>query len=166
PIWFASSTRMLLLRFLKVHLKRVMGTVQADFSRKPPIDQKEVKVAILGTGAMGTYFAAKLYPVADKVTLFGNWKKQKEVIRKKGLVVWDTEGKSETIPLQVLELEKAKSEYDLVLVLVKSWQTERAALSAKQLVNTSNANSRVLSLQNGMGNLEILSEVIGAEWCS
>ncbi|MBV8715108.1 MAG: 2-dehydropantoate 2-reductase [Chloroflexi bacterium] len=49
---------------------------------------------------------------------------------------------------------------DLVLITTKAFDTLAAAESARPLVNPSTC---VLSLQNGLGNLETIAEVLGAE---
>jgi len=49
---------------------------------------------------------------------------------------------------------------DLALVLVKSWQTSRVAENLKQVLKP---GGTALTLQNGLGNLEILTAAIGRE---
>lgn len=119
-----------------------------------------MKIAILGTGSLGCFFAARLNAVAE-VHLFGHWEKQKAHIREHGLRYQDLDGKQSTAVLHVSEVEKYPKYFDLVLVLVKSFQTKLAAKEASQLLNTNSAIAKVLSLQNGLGNREALQEVCG-----
>ena len=49
---------------------------------------------------------------------------------------------------------------DLVIIAVKSYDTKNAVKDIKSLLSES---SLVLSLQNGLGNIEIISEVVGQE---
>jgi 2-dehydropantoate 2-reductase len=53
---------------------------------------------------------------------------------------------------------RAAGQADLALILVKGWQTERAADQAKEIVADSGL---ALTLQNGLGNLEILANTVG-----
>ncbi|MHB1279430.1 MAG: ketopantoate reductase family protein [Bacteroidia bacterium] len=120
-----------------------------------------MKVAILGTGALGCYFAAHLHPVCE-LHLFGHWEDQKAAIRKAGLRYIALDGKEKTIPVRVSELADFPHYFDLVLVLVKSFQTQHAAKEAEDLINLGKEDTRVLSLQNGLGNSEILEAVLGS----
>lgn len=118
-----------------------------------------MKVAILGTGALGCYFAAHLHPVCE-LHLFGHWEDQKAAIRKDGLRYQTLDGKEQRVPIRVSELAGFPHYFDLVLILVKSFQTKEAALEAAQIINLTNPYARVLSLQNGLGNAEILEEAL------
>ena len=119
-----------------------------------------MKVAILGTGALGCYFAAHLHPVSE-LHLFGHWEDQKAAIKKEGLRYISSEGKEKRIPIRVSELQEFPHYFDLVLVLVKSFQTRQAAEEAVFILDQAGENSRVLSLQNGLGNAEILEALLG-----
>lgn len=119
-----------------------------------------MKVAILGTGALGCYFAAHLHPVCE-LHLFGHWEDQKAAIKNEGLRYLSLEGKEKRIPVCVSELQEFPHYFDLVLVLVKSFQTRQAAEEALQLLDLSQTDSQVLSLQNGLGNGEILETILG-----
>lgn len=71
------------------------------------------------------------------------------------------DGKQSSMVLHVSEVEKYPHYFDLVLVLVKSFQTKLAAKEAFQLLNTNSSIAKVLSLQNGLGNRETLQEICG-----
>lgn len=120
-----------------------------------------MKVAILGTGALGCYFAAHLHAVCE-LHLFGHWEDQKAVIRNQGLRYRSLEGIEKRVPVRVSELNAFPHYFDLVLVLVKSFQTQQAAREARGLINLTIPGSCVLSLQNGLGNSEILEAELGA----
>jgi len=114
-----------------------------------------MKIAILGTGSLGCYFAAKLHPVGE-VHLFGHWEMQKEAIRKMGLHYQGLDGKIIAVSIRVSEISEYSKYFDLVLVLVKSFQTQQAAKEAIQLLNPDSSIGKVISLQNGLGNVEKL----------
>ncbi|WP_420631946.1 ketopantoate reductase family protein [Candidatus Leptofilum sp.] len=116
-----------------------------------------MRVAIIGIGAMGCLFGAKLSPVAD-VTLVGNWPAQLMALRERGLHFIAPDGRSQTIPLQATNNPQTAAPTDLALILVKSHQTPQAAEAAQQILSL---NGVALTLQNGLGNLEQLTAVLG-----
>lgn len=71
----------------------------------------------------------------------------------------ETTGEEQFIPIQVSQLSRYPDYFDLVLVLVKSGQTQLAAMEAHLLLNRQNPNSCILTLQNGLGNKETLEEL-------
>lgn len=115
-----------------------------------------MRVAIVGIGAMGCLFGAKLSQVAE-VTLIGHWPAQLKALREEGLRFIQPDGRSQTIPLAVTNHPETVAPADLALILVKSGQTEQAAVIAKQLLHP---DGLALTLQNGLGNLEKLTAVL------
>src|ERR1035438_6526514 len=93
-----------------------------------------MRVHVLGTGALACFFGARLARVAE-VTLIGTW----------------TEGI--TAIASAVRLGTPLEAADLVLVLVKSWQTDRVA---REIPALTARNGHVLTLQNGLGNAEKL----------
>ncbi|WP_420643049.1 ketopantoate reductase family protein [Candidatus Leptofilum sp.] len=116
-----------------------------------------MRVAIIGIGAMGCLFGAKLSQVAE-VTLVGNWPAQLTALREHGLQFIVPDGRSQTIQLQITNDPQTAAPADLALILVKSYQTQQAAEVAKQIISP---NGVALTLQNGLGNLEQLTAVLG-----
>jgi len=113
---------------------------------------------IAGTGAMACYFGARLAPYAD-VTLLGTWPEGLEAVRRDGIRV-ETNGHLETIQVKAESDLKQCAKVKHALVLVKSWQTERAA---GQLARCLEEDGVALTLQNGLGNLEKLQAALGSE---
>jgi len=114
-------------------------------------------ILIIGSGAMALLFGARLAASGHKVTLFGTWREGIQAINQSGIrIAGDQQGNG--FPVQgVTDLSKIPSA-KWVLFLVKSWQTERAA---KQLAQVLDPEGIALSLQNGLGNLEILGKILG-----
>jgi len=118
-----------------------------------------MKIVIVGPGAMGCLFAAFLSKSKEEVWLLDKDKERAAKINKQGIVVdgipgnWQPRVNTTSI---VQEIGKA----DLVLICVKSYDTKAAMQEAKALVGE---DTLVLTLQNGIGNLEILSEIVGEE---
>jgi 2-dehydropantoate 2-reductase len=117
-------------------------------------------ILIVGTGALATLFACRLAAVGASVTLLGTWKNGIEAFNRDGarLVLPDGSGLQFEVraTCKPSECENA----DLALVLVKAWQTGRAAQQLKQCLPESGL---IVTLQNGLGNQEILSENLGRQ---
>jgi 2-dehydropantoate 2-reductase len=116
-----------------------------------------MRVAVIGTGAMGSLFAARLAPVCDLVML-GGWTEQLEILEKRGLTVIDLDGSEHKARFPVCRSPLEVNNRDLALVLVKSWQTERAAGQASQVLAK---GAVALTLQNGLGNDRALAAQVG-----
>lgn len=117
-------------------------------------------IVILGTGAMAGLFAARLLAADQSVILLGTWKEALEKISNHGLKLVAGNGAEAVFyPLAATDDPQSCPPASLALVLVKSWQTERAA---RQLHTLLARNGIALTLQNGLGNLEKLAAVLGA----
>jgi len=122
-----------------------------------------MRVAVVGAGALGSVFGGFLALNGHQVTLLGRpW--HLEEVKKKGLRIEGIWGRHlvKDMDLAFTPGELAPV-YDLVLITVKAYDTLAAADIAKQLVRE---DGLVLSLQNGIGNGEILERVIGRTLCA
>jgi 2-dehydropantoate 2-reductase len=118
-----------------------------------PVDE----LLIVGSGAMACLFAARLSKVA-KVTLLGSWQDGLAAIEREGVRVLEVDGSETNTRVSVTRQPQAVTGIKAALVLVKSWQTERAA---EQLRACLHEEGLVLTLQNGLGNLEQLRAALG-----
>jgi len=125
-----------------------------------------VKIVIVGPGAMGSLFAAflaKSLPTVrqakEELWLLDKNKERASLIQSSGISV---EGISGNWQAQVKITVEAKEigEADLIIICVKSYDTKEAMMHAKSLVG---GNTKVLTLQNGIGNIEILNEIVGSD---
>lgn len=114
---------------------------------------------IVGTGAMACLFSARLAPYA-RITHLGTWLEGLAALRENGVRIVDPDGKATSYPVEAVEDPAACSGVRFALVLVKSWQTARAA---EQLAVCLSPEGLALTIQNGKGNLEILSRGLGGE---
>jgi len=112
-----------------------------------------MRVTIFGTGAMGCLFAARLSKAA-RVTMLGTWREAIQTIRRAGIRIEES-GQSRSVPVAAEFYGTPLPPADLVLVLVKSWQTQSVAGYLPQYLGV---NGAALSLQNGLGNIEALGE--------
>jgi len=117
------------------------------------------EILIVGTGAMALLFGGRLAASGVKVTLLGSWKEGIRAIREKGIRIRG-ETNEFTYPVKATSDIRELKKVPYALVLVKSWQTERAAQKLKEVMQS---DSVALTLQNGLGNLAILSDLLGEE---
>ncbi len=116
-----------------------------------------MRLAIIGSGALGSLFAAALSDHTD-LLMFGHWPQQLTLLRSSGLTMIHPDGGRSTHHFRVTNDPTQIPAVDLALVLVKAYQTERAALEIKQFLA---ADGLAVTLQNGLGNVEILAKVLG-----
>jgi 2-dehydropantoate 2-reductase len=116
-------------------------------------------VLIAGTGAMASLFAARLSEVAE-VSMLGTWEEGLEALRQDGVRVIEADGSDESYSVRAFSDVEDCRGAQYALVLVKSWQTTRVA---HQLAACLSPEGVALTLQNGIGNLEILQDVLGSD---
>jgi 2-dehydropantoate 2-reductase len=121
---------------------------------------KESPILIVGTGAMASLFAAQLAASGVSVKMLGTWPIGLRTLQARGVRLVDAEGQEHTYQVQVAENPDECAGTKYALVLVKSWQTARAA---RQLASCLADDGLALTLQNGLGNRETLAGVLGAE---
>lgn len=115
---------------------------------------------VVGTGALACLFAAKLAGAGHAVTMLGSWPDGLAALRKHGVKVHDLDGNIRKYAVEVLDGSNCGGNYREALVLVKSWQTTRVAAQLRQCLP---GDGVALTLQNGLGNYEVLSESLGAD---
>jgi 2-dehydropantoate 2-reductase len=120
----------------------------------PPPDS----VLIVGTGAMACLFAARLASNNITVTMLGSWPEGLQALQQNGVRLVGKDGITRTYPVRATNDPQTCRDTRYALVLVKSWQTRRAA---EQLSVCLASNGLALTLQNGIGNRELLAQVLG-----
>jgi len=114
-----------------------------------------MKIAVMGAGAVGCYYGGMLARAGHEVTLIGR-PALVAAVRQTGLRL-QTAAFDEHIPIQASTDAASALGADLVLVCVKSTDTETAA---RQLLPHLGPASEVWSLQNGVNNAERLSALL------
>lgn len=117
-------------------------------------------ILIVGTGALGNLFAARLVQAGHSVTMLGTWKEGLDAIRSNGVQILDSTGTQLSFPVNATDNPGACVEIKYALVLVKAWQTERAAHQLKECLAD---DGLAVTLQNGLGNRETLIQSLGLE---
>ena len=120
---------------------------------------KSEKILIVGTGAMASLFAARLAGVAE-VTLLGTWEEGLDALEMRGVRLVETDGREESFLVRVARSPEGCQGAKMAIVLVKSWQTRRAA---DKLAACLHPQGIALTLQNGLGNREILENTLSVE---
>jgi 2-dehydropantoate 2-reductase len=112
-----------------------------------------VNVLVLGTGAMGCFFAARLARAGVPVMLAGTWHEALARAADPGITV-DEDGATWTARVVGARRDAVpRGAFDLAIVLVKAHQT--AAVAPVAAAGTRD-EGLVLTLQNGWGNRETL----------
>lgn len=114
-----------------------------------------MRIAIVGAGAIGSLFGYRLYKSGQEVTLVHRRKKVVETLNKKGLTIEELSGRVSNASIQAKQFLSNQDDLDLILLTVKAYDT----LSAAKLLHKWRPKNEavILSLQNGLGNIEALS---------
>lgn len=123
-----------------------------------------MKIIVLGAGSIGSVFGGFLARAGHDVTLIGR-NAHIQAIRNNGLLIDGIWGSYKVLNLHgytsFSELEyDAKEKYDLALLTVKSYDTETVL---KEFIHYTGDPPPVVSLQNGLGNIEKVESSVGRE---
>lgn len=115
-------------------------------------------VTVAGAGAMGCRFGAALAEAGHDVVLFDGWDEHRDAINAGGLKITDERGtRVVRVPARPFP---AKGRTDLVILFGKATQT---AEIARGCADPFGMDCMVLTLQNGLGNIEILRDHVTPE---
>lgn len=119
-----------------------------------------MKIVIIGAGAMGCLYGGKLSAVpGNEVYLLDVWKDHIDAINQTGLMMEEKE--SELVYSVKAERDATKVGIcDLAIIFVKSTLTDVAVRSNRAVFGPETVT---LTLQNGLGNLELIAQEIGRE---
>lgn len=116
-----------------------------------------MKVAIIGAGAMGSLFGGSLASVVEQVVFYSTNKAYVEAVNQHGLIM--TQGEKRNVVKSRATSNPADiGEADVAIVYVKYTGTRQAIQDA--LVSCITKNTMVVTLQNGLGNVEIIKEYV------
>src|SRR5690349_7402787 len=119
-------------------------------------DNSWPKIAIVGAGAVGGYFGGMLARAGAPVTFIGR-PAFVEAVRKDGLLLDTTQFKERIAATASSEISAAR-DAAIVLFCVKTTDT---AATAKQLANLVAPNAILVSMQNGVDNVEQIHAASG-----
>lgn len=118
-------------------------------------------IVVLGAGAIGCYVGGKLLAAGHPVTFLGRLKAVEE-LREHGLVLSQMDGPDTVVSAEDINATSdadSLSDSDLILVCVKSQDTENAA---REIASHSAGKPTIVSLQNGVSNARVLGRHLGA----
>jgi 2-dehydropantoate 2-reductase len=116
-----------------------------------------VKIAIVGSGALGGYFGARLMEAGEDVVFVARGTTL-AALRDEGLTLESPDGDLSLAPLHAVEDPRDLHPVDAVLVTVKAWQVPAIAETIRPLVGD---DTTILPLQNGVEAPEQLAAVHG-----
>ncbi|MDR5709071.1 MAG: 2-dehydropantoate 2-reductase [Armatimonadota bacterium] len=118
-----------------------------------------MRFGIIGAGAMGCRFGVHLAEAGHEVWLVDVWEEQVAALRRHGVRV-DDGVHPRFVRVQATGDPAEAGIVDYLLIFTKSHHTRQAAQSAMPMAGS---RTWVVTLQNGLGNVEALSEVFRAE---
>ncbi len=116
-----------------------------------------MRVTVMGSGAVGGYFGAKLAKGGSEVGFVARGA-QLAAMQKDGLRVESKLGDIHLPQVRASEDPAALGPADCVLICVKLWDTEAAARAVAPIVGSETA---VISLQNGVTKDDVLRQILG-----
>ncbi len=121
--------------------------------------KEQEPILIMGTGALAGLFAARLAGAGRDVTVLGSWPAGLQALKRHGIRLLEADGRECCYAVTATGRPAKAGLIRQALVLVKSWQTARAAA---QLAACLAPDGLALTLQNGTGNRETLVQALGA----
>ncbi len=115
-----------------------------------------MKIAVIGAGAMGTLFGGRLAQAGNDVTMVDVNPSVIDAISSRGIILEDEEGEHH-IPAASCRGEELNEPQDLAILFTKTMYSRSALKSAKGFIGSS---TTVLTLQNGLGNIELVEEFV------
>ncbi len=120
-----------------------------------------MKISIIGAGAMGSLFGGMLSKGGQEILLYDVNKAHVKKIQHKGLVINElSSGEKLVVHPEASTNPEDVSGSDIFIIFVKSTFTDSVA---KQFAPLTDKNTIVITLQNGLGNEEILKKYFGED---
>ncbi|MFH0959078.1 MAG: ketopantoate reductase family protein, partial [Pseudomonadota bacterium] len=113
-----------------------------------------MKIAIVGAGALGSVIGSLLWEAGLDPVLLERSPEEVDHARTNGIWIEGVSGNRNVRPRIYNDCTEL-GVFDLVIVLVKSYDTKGACSTIKRILSD---DGRVLTIQNGVGNFEILNE--------
>ena len=114
-----------------------------------------MKIAVIGIGAMGSYYAAKLSKDND-VIAFEHYENKIRTVNQNGINLIEND-QTTNYKVHVYSDGSYKHVQDLIILCVKATQTQEALKANMDLIDD---HTIVLSLQNGLGNIRDISRFV------
>ena len=115
-----------------------------------------MKIAVIGPGGIGCLFASLLSEGGHSVCLIDRRPERAALISREGLII-ESNGDLRKVPLRAFAYPADIGPVELIILCVKSHETAGTIPSVQAL---SDSETSVLSLQNGLGNLEVIERIV------
>ena len=104
------------------------------------------KILVIGAGAIGSFYSAKLAQVGAEITLW--CRSDYDFIKKNGIKIESYEGDFQFIPHKILKnLNEIDDEFDYILIATKALQTIDIPALIKNILK---AKTKIILIQNGI----------------
>ena len=120
---------------------------------------KNLKVAVLGAGAMGCLFGGLLAEKGLDVVLIDVWKDHVDEINNKGLKMMG-HGGDRTVKIKATTDPKTLQPVDAIIIMCKATALEKALTNSKNIIGD---KTMLMSFQNGIGHEEIMQNIAGKD---
>lgn len=120
-----------------------------------------MKIAVMGAGAIGSYFGGRLAAAGEDVHFIGRGGAHLKAMREKGLKIISHHGDAYIERVNTTSDPRTVGPVDIVLFCVKLWDTDTAAEQIKPMLKSDTA---VYSFQNGIYAEGRLVELLGAQY--
>lgn len=116
-----------------------------------------MRIVVVGAGAMGGLIGTRLAVSGHAVVLYDTWAEHVAAINRNGIIIHELDGSVLRYRISATTDPPSLSGVDLVLVEVKSYDTRDAL---RPFIGRLQSETFVLSLQNGLGNLDHMRAVL------
>ena len=118
-----------------------------------------MKIGIVGSGAMGSVYGALLADAGNDVWMFDKWQEHVDAMGARGLRCEGASG-DRTVAVNATTRAAEAGPCELAIVATKVMDIEAALADARAMIGP---ETLVLAIQNGLGNVERVQRVLGAE---
>ncbi|MCF7928793.1 MAG: 2-dehydropantoate 2-reductase [Spirochaetales bacterium] len=119
-----------------------------------------MKISVIGSGAMGSLFGGMLSAAGHEVVLFDIFQEHVDTVNSNGLSIESVVAENSIVHPFASSKPEAVADSDIMIFFVKSTATRNAA---EQFAPLAHSGTIAVTLQNGVGNEEILRTVFGKE---
>ena len=118
-----------------------------------------MKICFLGAGSLGSTIGGVLSERCPDVCLIDKWTEHVDAMNKSGLSIFEG-GLERVVKIKAQTDASNLDVMDLIIVLVKSFNTGEAVEAVKHLIGP---DTLIMSMQNGLGNEEAIAAIVGKE---
>lgn len=118
-----------------------------------------MRIAIAGSGALGSGFGYHLHEAGHKVTLLDNWEEHIQAVQSNGLNI-TVNGIENNAKIKMCKPNKLKETMDIVFVFTKSMGLESMMEEIEHIIGP---ETKVVCLLNGLGHAKTLEKYIARE---